>query len=162
MLKIIFLDIDGVCNGNNYFNSEEFWSQQLIIGLPYAEIDPLKIKLINKLVEQSGAIVIISSYWRIQFSIETLNDILLARGASFHISGATPIREPKPEQFLYSPRGDEIQDYLNKICIKPEHFVILDDNNDMGHLSDHLILTNPDIGITEEDVERALKLLEET
>ena len=40
-----------------------------------------------------------------------------------------------------------------------ESFVILDDWNDMGPVRDHLIWTNPSFGLTEEQVQEAIKIL---
>lgn len=40
-----------------------------------------------------------------------------------------------------------------------ESFVILDDWDDMGPVRNHLIWTNPSLGLTEEQVQEAIKIL---
>lgn len=54
-------------------------------------------------------------------------------------------------------RGWEILGWLNKHEV--ESFVILDDWNDMGPVSDHLVWTKPAHGITEEQVDEAIRIL---
>ena len=46
-----------------------------------------------------------------------------------------------------------VQDY------KPKAFVILDDKSDMDGVIDHLVQTNPYIGLTGSDVKKALDIL---
>ena len=55
-------------------------------------------------------------------------------------------------------RGWEIMAWMASVS-DIESFVILDDWNDMGPISDHLIQTNPSLGLTEEQVQEAIKIL---
>ena len=41
-----------------------------------------------------------------------------------------------------------------------EHYVIIDDWDDMGEYSNHLVWTNPSTGLTDDDIEEALRILE--
>ena len=55
-------------------------------------------------------------------------------------------------------RGWEIMDWLER-HEAIESFVILDDWNDMEPVRNHLVLINPSLGLTEEDVQEAIKIL---
>jgi len=54
----------------------------------------------------------------------------------------------------------KIQEWLNGYIKNHlvESFVILDDDEDMAHLAHRLVKTNPEVGLTAEDVERAVVL----
>src|SRR5689334_7658984 len=96
-MKLIFLDFDGVLNSNDYFDSTFFkqetnglsWEEIMLIA-HYTHIDPVAVKILNQLVEISGAQVIVSSTWRLKYTVEELNSMLKDRGATFQIVGATP------------------------------------------------------------------------
>jgi hypothetical protein len=168
-MKIIFLDFDGVLNSDIYFNSSVFktetrgMSQEEIMLVAHrTHIDPIALQLLNKLVETSGATVVVSSSWRIGYTVEELNVMLKGCGATFEIVAATP-RYPDYIEIGWgrvpTPRGDEIQGYLNSLNEKPESFVILDDIDNMAHLKEFLVLTDGEFGLTSRDVEKALKIL---
>lgn len=158
MLKLIFLDFDGVLNSSKYFSSKKFKEEYCLFNQPFVHIDPKKIKLLNKLIDISGASVVVSSAWRIQRSVEELNYILKMRGAKFELIDSTPIHDQE-HLFKIPVRGLEIQEYLDKIIIKPSNFVILDDCDNMAHLLPFLVQTDYRIGLTLNDVKKAVKLL---
>lgn len=156
-MRLIFLDIDGVLNSTEYLNSEEYEDEFKLHKQVYANIDPDKIKLLNKLVEHSGALVVLSSDWRLSYSLEEMNYFLKIRGATFQISDKTPF---SGNPIARTPRGRDIQEYLDTICMKPESFVIIDDYSDMLHLKKYLVQTDRLVGITKEDIQKALEILE--
>ena len=165
MSKIVFLDFDGVINSRNFLRSDYF--KKSIEGLSDAQLylikyqymlDPEAIKLVNDLVNRSGAQVVASTSHRTRYSLEELNDMLQGCGATFQIIDKTP--KLLPRKFSeYIDRGDEIQAFLDGLPEKPDGFVILDDFNNMGDLSDHLVLTSDRVGLTPEDVEDAIKII---
>jgi HAD domain in Swiss Army Knife RNA repair proteins len=168
-MKLIFLDFDGVMNSERYFDSITFqtetkgmdWDEIMLIA-HHTHLDRDAIQLINQLVDRSEASVIVSSTWRQHYTIDELNKMLKNRGATFNIIAPTPVHRSGYVSWGMSNviRGKEIQEYLDEIE-KPVQFVILDDIDNMTHLSDHLVLTNEDVGITQEDIEKALKILSE-
>jgi hypothetical protein len=165
MSKIIFMDIDGVLNSKKYFTSASFLNEaagmttyQIQQYYHHLHLDPEAIKLVNNLIDTSGANVVASTAWRKRYTIDELNFFLEKRGATFTIEDKTPdLMEENP--FRYSPRGMEIQQYINFIPIVPESFVILDDCCDMCHLSSRLVQTDENIGITKKDIAKAIKIL---
>jgi hypothetical protein len=164
-MKIIFLDIDGVCNSDRYCNSYEYLTEtqqmtdQLIMLVNhYVLLDPKALGLINDLVNRSGAVVVLSSTWRGKYSPAEITKMMQDRGATFTVSDSTPALYGKVNSSRI-PRGKEIGTYLESLKVKPESFVILDDHDDMIHLKPFLIQTTMKLGLTSYDVERALKIL---
>jgi tRNA(Met) C34 N-acetyltransferase TmcA len=163
-MKYIFLDIDGVLNSADY--SESSFYLTATAGLSDAEImltnhhhhlDPNAINTLNDLVKRSGATVVLSSTWRGRYSPEEMTTMLKDRGATFEIKTATPKLFGKISSRI--PRGKEIAHYLKMLEKQPEAFVILDDHDDMIHLKPFLVQTTMKHGLTQDDVEKALKIL---
>ena len=110
-MKVIFLDVDGVLNSDEYFDKIR---KKNIDGIE-SEVDVEKIKLLKQAVIQTGAKVVLSSSWRHTKNGEQLKELL----AKFEIyTDRTP--------YLQNKRGIEIKQWLiNNENI--EDFVILDD-----------------------------------
>lgn len=84
--------------------------------------------------------------------------MMKSRGGDFEISDATPVLFGKVHSSRI-PRGKEIGHFLRLLEEWPEAYVILDDHDDMLSHKDFLIQTDVKVGITQDDVERALKIL---
>lgn len=165
-MKYIFLDFDGVLNSGQYFNGSLFRLESA--GLSEAHIalvstdihfDPEAVQLMSELVRLSLAKVVCSSTWRSNHSLEELNKMLSDRGATFQMIGVTPRGEPRPgsQKIL---RGDEIQEYLDKLPEPAESFVIIDDTSDMADLRDRLVQTTWDKGFRKNHLDWALRILD--
>lgn len=164
MKKIIFLDIDGVLNSNRYFESEEYIAAsgnlsdaQVMLIKHELHLDPEAIKLINELVDTSGAEVVISSTWKIKYDVDELNKMLGDRGATFKAVGRTPQVQHRFSEHV--PRGKEIQAYLDSLTEKPDTFVIIDDRDDMNQLFKYLVKTGWQNGFMRHHLDKALKIL---
>ena len=96
-MKVIFLDVDGVLNSDEYFDK----IRNLDIQGIQREIDIEKIKLLKKAIDETGAKVVLCSSWRYTIYVDT-----------------TP--------FLENKRGLEIKQWLSD-NENVEDFVILDD-----------------------------------
>ena len=166
---IIALDMDGVLNSHEYFKAtynerhnkeiEELYPED---GYWLSMIDPEKVSLLNQIIEATGAVVVISSSWRITNSYSDMQRLLDQKGFIGKIIGATP-KTYQLEDGSWSCRGDEIQHWLDSVTnasiAKELKFVILDDNSDMGHLKERLILTTWQQGLLKEHVDRAIAML---
>ncbi len=142
--SVIFLDIDGVLN--NYTTKER---------LPDGTfgIDPINVDVLNTLIQHVvGVKIVLSSTWRIYNTLPVIQGWLEAMGFKGCLTSRTI------EIIAAYDRGEEIQAWLTE---NPDvtSFVILDDDNDMAHLIDHLVQTDPKTGLTEEDVMKALAIL---
>lgn len=110
-MKVIFLDIDGVLNSDEYFDKIEKLNIQGI----QSEIDVEKIKLLKRALDETGAKVVLSSSWRYTRKVQNLKELL----ANFEIyTESTP--------YIHGKRGLEIKQWLLDNP-EVEDFVILDD-----------------------------------
>lgn len=157
MDKFIFLDIDGVLNSKQYYieKSEPKRLRELkekfegVIAYGLANIDSKAVSLLNKITNKTGAKIVISSSWR---GISSLYTILKLAGITSPIYGETP-------RLMSRWRGYEIKAWLEGIK-EPYKYVIIDDDSDMLESQlDHFVQTNWEVGLTEEDVNKAIKIL---
>lgn len=154
-MKIIFLDVDGVINSGNNMKR----NAQLKRTCETMYFDSDCMRLLKKLVQNTGAKLILSSDWRFPdprthsiCHLQNFSDRLADYGLG--LTGQTG------EARLC--RDEEISEWLQE---HPEvtNYVILDDVNDgfQGENHRHLVLTDEIIGLTLEDIQKAEKLLEE-
>ena len=111
MMKAIFLDVDGVLNSDEYFDSVGYSDDDSIEN----EIDMNKIKLLKEAVDLTDAQVVLSSSWRYTRKAQSLRKLLIENGI---MTDVTP--------FLQNKRGLEIKTWL-KNNSDVDDFVILDD-----------------------------------
>lgn len=155
MNKFIFLDIDGVLNSEQYYieksESERLRELKLegVIAYGLANIDSKAVSLLNKITDETGAKIVISSCWR---GAPSLYTILKLAGITSPIYGETPRLENRW-------RGMEINKWLEGIK-EPYKYVIIDDDNDMLESQlNNFVQTDGKIGLTEENVNEAIKML---
>lgn len=167
-MKIVFLDIDGVLNHSaTRHNVSPTTTEPLPIP-----IEPACMARLNRLIAETGAKIVISSSWRLFARWQDLGPALVRHGLVADVIGETPdlpnnaawlanwqARKGKPFEFDRLERGWEIAEWL---VAHPEvtAFVILDDVSDMDALISWLVLTHPNDGLDDPDVERAKYLLE--
>jgi hypothetical protein len=61
---------------------------------------------------------------------------------------------------LFSIRGMEIKEWLDKHGKNVSHYVIIDDvDNFLSSQKSHFVQTDPEVGITESDVKKVVRLL---
>ncbi len=110
-MKVIFLDIDGVLNSDEYFDK----IKNLKINTIENQVDVEKIKLLKQAVDATGAKIVLSSSWRYTRNANNLRALLLNYGI---FADTTP--------FLNNERGKEIKKFLTEHK-DVEDYVILDD-----------------------------------
>lgn len=154
-MKVIFLDFDGVIT-----TEASEW-----------RLDTNKMFLVKRICDETNSKIVISSSWR-RFTLEdTLNMFSeyeqSGREVPFilkeYVVGVTNRMYAFKEGNIHShfglPRGCEISRYLT------EHkdiskYVILDDDTDMLlEQAPYFINTNWGLGISEQDVEKAIEIL---
>lgn len=163
-MKILFLDFDGVLNSDDYFEASGFTPEDIqkaadkldpepsqILELRKLAIDSEAVQRVNRIIEATGAQVVLSTNWARQVPVPELRELLEARGFEGVILGRTPRK-------LSSMRVHEIQLWLRD---HPEvtHFCILEDAFPMHHLTPHTVRTQYRHGLTDEGVEKAIQLL---
>jgi len=178
-VKVLFLDLDGVCNSGRYFKSladrvasgdgDESSLQQYASGM----LDPEAIRELNRIIYKTGAVVVISSTWRHAHPMPHISRMLRFRGFEGFVIGATPqlptgVRTPAFQKFLdenpghidetRNCRGNEIQAWLDAVPVV-QSFVILDDDSDMAHLEPSFVKTSNETGLTTAEADRAIEIL---
>lgn len=151
-MKIIFLDIDGVLNNRGFICRPERNRHLPDLENMADMIDPIMVERLNHILDASGASVVVSSSWRIGETNANLRWILNSRGFKGQIIGKT--RSPHGPNF---DRDSEIQAWLDEHN-DVESFVILDDG-EIFSLLDHQVLTSFEVGLLDEHIEKALKIL---
>lgn len=96
-MKVIFLDIDGVICLQKQFGSR-FNNKGKKQKRKADLFDAKAIKVLNQIIEESQAKIVLSSTWRTIFSIDEMNELFLERGVEAEIIGFTPNYEDNPEQ----------------------------------------------------------------
>jgi hypothetical protein len=134
---ILFLDVDGVLNAHSNTDKK------------HRGIDPFMMGCLQSITEATHCKVVLSSTWRIiprrrlrlQFR---LNDIQV------NLYGLTPdlCKYTAGKIWTAKTRGDEIQAWMDENDVEASQIVIIDDSDDMGHLSHRLILTDSMVGLT--------------
>lgn len=140
-MKLIFLDIDGVLNSHDWYERRPSRGDR-----PIDEIDPDAAARVQRLCDETGAQIVVSSTWRLLYKLPRLREVLGAKGLRAPLIGVTP-RLPQDE------RGAEIQLWLDKVPAlrgwTVESMVILDDDFDMLHLHPWLVRTPFETGFTD-------------
>ncbi len=151
-MNIIFLDVDGVINSVNNLIREYNETHKPHSGYSYP-FDANCLANLKKLVIETNSSLVISSTWRLsQKGRNKLLQELKKYDLDKLVIGYTP--------FLDSSRKDEIKDFLSNFESSfTTNFIILDDDSDMGDLLPFLVKTNRQVGLTEENVEQAIKKL---
>lgn len=160
--RVLFLDIDGV------LNSTEFVRKRWRMG--DKQIDRRAVSRVNDIIRATGAEIVISSWWRAHYPLPELVRILRAYGLKGRVIGKTPIPAiGEVGVYFAHQRGQEIKTWIDTLdehreTVPITSFVILDDNDDMacegGGYHDRLVQTDPKIGLTSQDAERAIALLQ--
>lgn len=182
-MKIIFLDIDGVLNHQDWYchRHEEIDQNDIVSHYPLYEFDPDSVKWLNHIIEATGSKVVVSSTWRHGRRVEDLQEILDRVGFIGEVIDKTPSMSAKlnVKGTGYTvPRGCEIdwwlenhgkfqrinwskevqQEYIDNAKVK--NYVILDDDSDMLYNQrEHFVKTYTNNGLTQERAERAIEIL---
>lgn len=144
--KFLFLDVDGVLNSNTWYREE--WDKDHCY--PQGDFDPVCVERINKVVRETGCKVVVSSSWRTD---NNLQQVFNKVGLDFTIYDITPFGDH---------RGKEIQDWLDTQT-EPYVYAIVDDDREMlKSQKQYVVRTNGVIGITDEDADQLINLLNRT
>ena len=117
----------------------------------YGDLDPACIRILNGIVADGQADVVVSSTWRYGKTVAELQEMLAAQGFTGHVLDTTPNGTPGAD------RGDEIAAWLAAHAV--DGYVIIDDHVDMGALRSHLVQTQPAHGLQPADAPRASAVL---
>jgi hypothetical protein len=111
LIKVLFLDIDGVLNSHK---TQVIWGKLPFPGYDgdkgfvdddYAS-DPAAAALVDRLCEATGAYIVLSSSWRIGYNLEQVRTMLVTLGVNSPVIGKT--------SQLNGKRGDQIAHWINE------------------------------------------------
>lgn len=153
MHKILFLDFDGVLNTEHYQGLLQYQ------GKPWQDeygafFDPKAVKQLKRIIDATDADIVVESSWK-YLGLDAMNELWEVRNLPGTIIDITP-------SLLGKNKGVEIASWLSKYAKQDIRYVIIDDEYViLDSQLPHFILTNPYEGITEEQANRAISMLNE-
>ena len=158
--KIIFLDIDGVL-------SPRWWDSDKQSDNYGRLFDAKAVANLSKIIEETEADIVISSSWK-NIGLVELQNMWRDRGLPGKLVDITPdymsdeilLKEDSANvDYLYE-RGSEIQGWLLLHGDDVGRYVIIDDMDDiLPEQLSHFVQTDPEVGITNDDVKKIVHLL---
>ena len=151
MTKIIFLDFDGVLNTEHYQGLLQYQ------GKPWQDeygafFDPKAVKQLKRIIDATDADIVVESSWK-YLGLDAMKELWEVRNLPGTIIDITP-------SLLGKNKGVEIASWLSKYAKQDIRYVIIDDEYViLDSQLPHFILTNPYEGITEEQANRAISIL---
>ena len=166
-MKIVFLDIDGVLNSE----------------LTKGKLDKKYYELLKKLVEVTDCYFVVSSSWRCMNLDDTKWELSghIAETNKKNKNRASKLQDPFPQWLIdrivgitprmYAfvgstagfhfmvPRGVEVEHYIIMNEIRDQYAIIDDDNDFLIYQQEHLIVTDNSVGLTEDDINRCIDIL---
>ena len=148
---VIFLDFDGV------LNTELHQARLAVEGKPNKDawgplFDPSAVENLRLIIDNTDAAIVISSSWRYAHRLGSLRMMWEVRELPGEIIGTIPCGA------TYISRGEDIECWLYKYG-RPD-YVISDDLDDFSPAQhDRYIETNPIVGITDADAQKAIEIL---
>jgi hypothetical protein len=150
-MNIIFLDIDGVMRT---YESDCYWSQKLGEPIPdmyKRHFSPDALENLNYITLLTGSKIVITSTWRLFYTLTELKSLFRERGFRGDIIGVTGVCDT---------RGEEIVEWLNEHRI--DNFVVIDDNikDILNRIPEvKVIKCNPLKGLNDEVFEKSIDIL---
>lgn len=149
MIKVLFLDIDGVLN-----TDRQQWHCQMNCITPIDEFgyefDHKAVDNLATILEETGAEIVISSSWKF-LGLQTLQKMWEDRKLPGTILDITSDGKSK---------GWEIDEWLMGCESQVNRYAIIDDENDiLPKQLNHFVQTNSQFGITCKDAERVITIL---
>ena len=138
MRRIIFLDFDGVVA------PIKRWDR-------YGDLDPACVQVLNEIVTQCPAEIVVSSTWRHGRTVAELQALLEAQGFVGRVVDTTPSFE------AHNDRGEEIGAWLAENDVAG--YVIIDDHSVGRALEPRLVVTQPWNGLQPAHVPLAIAVL---
>ena len=160
MRKVIFLDIDGVL-------SPRWWDSNKQSDNYGCLFDAKAVANFAKIIEITDAEIVVSSSWKLM-GLQALQDMWKNRKLPGEIIDITPdymsdellMKEDSANVDYLFERGSEIQGWLLLHGDDVSRYVIIDDMDDiLPEQQSHFVQTDPEVGITYDDVKKVIHLL---
>ena len=149
--KYIFLDFDGPLNtGRGEFMNPDRYGHHF---------DDMAVRNLRRIIENTGAQIVVSSSWR-HLGLEKIREVWTSWGLPGEIVGCTP--GVWGDGRIFDTRGEEIQQWLEENVDDDYAYVIIDDMDDSEAIEgqeDNWIEVDPHCGISYNDADYAIKVL---
>ena len=138
-------------------NTEQYQARLAVEGKPNKDawgplFDPSAVENLRLIIDNTDAAIVISSSWRYAHRLGSLRMMWEVRELPGEIIGTIPCG------VTYISRGEDIECWLDKYG-RPD-YVIIDDLDDFSPAQhDRYIETNPIVGITDADAQKAIEIL---
>ena len=162
MKKVIFLNIDGVLN-------PKWWERKIPADRFGCAFDPKTVSCLATIIKETNAEIVVSSSWKLM-GLQTLQDMWKERKLPGNIIDITP--NYMSDELLLNAgmsdsdidildiRGIEIKGWLVLHGADVSNYVIIDDMDDiLSEQQSHFVQTDPEFGITNDDVKKVVHLL---
>ena len=161
--KIIFLDFDGVLNTEHYQGLLRYQ------GEPWQDehgafFDPNAVKQLRRIIDATGAVIVIESSWK-YLGLDAMKELWKVRNLPGRVIDITP--SSVSDEYLLKNldttmihcKGMEIASWLSEQAEDIRYTIIDDEYVILDSQLPHFILTNPYEGITEEQTNRTISIL---
>ncbi|MCL1982880.1 MAG: AAA family ATPase [Clostridiales bacterium] len=167
--KIIFLDIDGVLQppwmetrfdydlkalqkqmAEENQQDEYLRMDRYDIGAVYYDWEPNAVTNLKKLIDWTGAEIVVSSDWRYSNKLDWLRLLFKIHELDVFVKGTTPCR--------HYDRKQEINTYLSE-CNDITNYVVIDDMNLSQHFPDNFVYTADTGFFAMHHIEKAIRIL---
>lgn len=136
--KAIFLDIDGVIATVREFNMTHM-AETYITKYNIYPYNPGAVKILNEILEITKADIVISSDWRLHYTMEELEDIFFINGVKEPpIIGTPDFYKKHKGKELEEIRTLEIQAFLEEHEV--DQYVVVDDLDMSEDFGDRFVL----------------------
>lgn len=155
MKRYIFLDIDGVLNTDRHqFALHKKGAPTRDDLMPY--FDPEAVENLRQIVKDTEADIIITSSWRHK-GLTVMEEVWASRAMPGFVVDVTPT----VTNSFFCVRGMEILKWLAENAPEEYRHAIIDDGDDfLPEQREHLVRTNPHCGISQNDIEKVIKILQ--
>ncbi len=140
--RILFLDIDGV------LNSEEYYRNSSNSGKDFSRFDPSSVSLLKAIVEEFSLKIVISSTWRYGAVDRLMHELKKNKLLDYlYHDWFTPVIHP-------AHRGTEIKLWLDLHPEVSDYVIIDDDNNILEEQKNNYVKTSLHLGMNNEHYNR--------
>lgn len=146
-MKVLFLDVDGVLNN---------WSTKELTPDKYTGIEDTLVERLSKVVKELDLTIVLTSDWKSDWIEQKVDGKYLDEKLAKY---GLKISERTYESYA-SRRGEGIRSYLSKNEV--EAYVIVDDtpfSDFTDELEERFVMTEPIVGLTDEDVNKIKEII---
>ena len=170
MKKVLFLDFDGV------LNTEKYQTMLRVEGYPRWDdfgqlFDPEAVENLKMVLDAvPGVLLVINSSWKLE-GLDRMKELWRVRCLPGKIHSCTPDYVPDLMNIdlenydniaMLAGKGNEVKQWIEENAPEGCQYVIFDDMPDfLPEQEEHLVCTDPRVGISVKDVMLAIKILGE-